>query len=190
MARSKSFNPLNSNDRKEYSRLRSLANKRLERLGAKYPDSDTVRHTPKFASLRSSDEEVIKSEYNRLKTFIKDPRSTEKGLQHFRKATLKTWKEKNKLDWIPDVNTKAGKETFDQFGKFMDYLHDLGYETLYASERVYIPVPKDGAAGVKGQTRDLQQVFTEWRLNNGYITVDEAPDKWTYTEVNGKWQAN
>ena len=112
--------------RKEYTRLRKIANKRLARLQAsEYKESDLAKeYAGGFALL--ADVEDLPRELTKLARFVASERSSITGLKRIDKQTIETLQEHG----YTFVNTKNVR----QFGAFMEEMRQAGYSKLYSSE--------------------------------------------------------
>lgn len=112
--------------RKEYSRLREIANKRLKRLQAsEYKDTDIAKeYAGGFALLE--DVEDLPRELTVLARFVASERTSVTGLKRIDKQTIETLQEHG----YTFVNTKNVR----QFGAFMEEMRQAGLSKLYSSE--------------------------------------------------------
>ena len=112
--------------RKEYTRLRKIANKRLNRLQAsEYKESDLAKeYAGGFALL--ADVEDLPRELTKLARFVASERSSATGLKRIDKQTVETLQEHG----YTFVNSKNVR----QFGAFMEEMRQAGLSKLYSSE--------------------------------------------------------
>ena len=112
--------------KKEYSRLREIANRRLNRLQAsEYKETDLAKeYAGGFAIL--ADVEDLPRELTKLARFVASERTSVTGLKRIEKQTVETLKEHG-YDF---VNTKNVR----QFGAFMEEMRQAGLSKLYSSE--------------------------------------------------------
>ena len=112
--------------RKEYTRLRKIANKRLARLQAsKYKDSDLAKeYSGGFEILANVAD--LPREITVLARFVASERSSITGLQRIEKQTISTLHQHG----YKFVNTKNVR----QFGAFMEEMRQAGLSKLYSSE--------------------------------------------------------
>lgn len=112
--------------RKEYTRLRKIANKRLNRLQAsEYKESDLAReYAGGFALL--ADVKDLPRELTALARFVASERSSVTGLKRIDKQTIETLHQHG----YTFVNTK----NVGQFGAFMEEMRQAGLSKLYSSE--------------------------------------------------------
>lgn len=112
--------------RKEYTRLRKIANKRLNRLQAsEYKEADLAKeYAGGFALL--ADVEDLPRELTMLARFVASERSSVTGLKRIDKQTVETLQEHG----YTFVNAKNVR----QFGTFMEEMRQAGLSKLYSSE--------------------------------------------------------
>ena len=112
--------------RKEYTRLRKIANKRLARLQAsEYKETDLAKeYAGGFALL--ADVEDLPRELTQLARFVASERSSVTGLKRIDRQTISTLHQHG----YTFVNTKNVR----QFGSFMEEMRQAGYSKLYSSE--------------------------------------------------------
>ena len=112
--------------RKEYTRLRKIANKRLARLQAsEYKESDLAKEYAGGFSLLA-DVEDLPRELTQLARFVASERSSVTGLKRIDKQTISTLHQHG----YTFVNAK----NVGQFGAFMEEMRQAGYSKLYSSE--------------------------------------------------------
>ena len=112
--------------RKEYSRLRKIANKRLKRLlASKYKETDLAKeYAGGFAIL--ADVEDLPRELTVLARFVASEKSSVSGLKRLEKKAIST------LHQHGYTFVNAGN--IGQFGAFMEEMRQAGYSKLYSSE--------------------------------------------------------
>lgn len=112
--------------RKEYSRLREIANRRLKRLlASEYKETDLAKeYAGGFAIL--AEVEDLPRELTMLARFVASERTSVTGLKRIEKQTISTLQEHG-YDF---VNTKNVR----QFGAFMEEMRQAGLSKLYSSE--------------------------------------------------------
>ena len=112
--------------RKEYSRLREIANSRLKRLlASEYKETDLVKeYAGGFAIL--SDVEDLPRELTMLARFVASERTSVTGLKRIEKQTISTLHEHG--------YTFVNAGNVGQFGAFMEEMRQAGYSKLYSSE--------------------------------------------------------
>ena len=112
--------------RKEYTRLRKVANKRLARLQAsKYKDSELAKeYAGGFTILANVTD--LPRELTMVARFVASERSSITGLQRIEKQTIITLHQHG----YTFVNAKNVR----QFGAFMEEMRQAGLSKLYSSE--------------------------------------------------------
>lgn len=119
------------NLREEYSRLRSIAVKRLQRLGnSEWNDTDLyLRSKNKFKKLKDiKNERELRYLFSDLHYFLASPRSSVTGLDKIRRQSL---------DTLHEHGYKfVTKENFRKFGRFMEWAKEHAQAYMYDSERV------------------------------------------------------
>lgn len=112
--------------KKEYSRLREIANRRLNRLQAsEYKETDIAKeYAGGFAIL--AEVEDLPRELTKLARFVASERTSVTGLKRIDRQTVETLQEHG-YDF---VNTKNVR----QFGAFMEEMRQAGLSKLYSSE--------------------------------------------------------
>lgn len=112
--------------RKEYTRLRKIANKRLNRIQAsEYKETDLAKeYAGGFALL--ADVEDLPRELTVLARFVASEKSSITGLKRIDKRTVSTLQEHG----YTFVNAKNVR----QFGAFMEEMRQAGLSKLYSSE--------------------------------------------------------
>ena len=112
--------------RKEYTRLRKIANKRLARLQAsKYKDTDLAKEYAGGFEILANVADLPR-ELTVLARFLASERSSITGLQRIDKQTISTLHQHG----YTFVNTKNVR----QFGAFMEEMRQAGLSKLYSSE--------------------------------------------------------
>lgn len=112
--------------RKEYTRLRKIANKRLNRLQAsEYKETDLAKeYSGGFALL--ADVEDLPRELTVLARFVASEKSSITGLKRIEKQTISTLQQHG--------YTFVNSGNVGQFGAFMEEMRQAGYSKLYSSE--------------------------------------------------------
>lgn len=112
--------------RKEYTRLRKVANKRLARLQAsKYKDSELAKeYSGGFAILANVAD--LPRELTMLARFVASEKSSITGLKRIEKQTISTLQQHG--------YTFVNAGNVGQFGAFMEEMRQAGYSKLYSSE--------------------------------------------------------
>ncbi len=99
--------------RREYSRLRDIAEKRLKRLAIAEPESYAYRHNVgKYAPARGQSTEALAEQMPELARFIAAKTGTVKGIRAQRNKAVATLKESG-YDFVTPANIK-------EFGEFME----------------------------------------------------------------------
>ena len=115
--------------RKEYTRLRKIAQKRLERfVGTEWERSEVFKKNygqyPKLADIKS--ESKLRYELAALARFINAETSSVSGLRQQRAKTIEALRDKG--------YTFVNKNNYWQFGEFMDYYKTSKLNQIYDSE--------------------------------------------------------
>ena len=112
--------------RKEYTRLRKIANKRLARLQAsKYKDSDLAKEYAGGFEILANVADLPR-ELTTLARFVASERSSITGLKRMENQTIRTL---NKHGY-----TFVNAGNVGQFGAFMEEMRQAGLSKLYSSE--------------------------------------------------------
>lgn len=112
--------------RKEYTRLRKIANKRLARLQAsKYKDSELAKEYAGGFEILANVVDLPR-ELTILARFVASERSSITGLKRMENKTIST------LHQHGYTFVNAGN--VGQFGAFMEEMRQAGYSKLYSSE--------------------------------------------------------
>lgn len=152
--------------RKEYSYLRSIANKRLEHFkGSEFEKHQTyIRNRNKFVPLSQiKDERELIHRLYELKKFTSSRTSSVTGLRDIQRQTLETARERG-LTFLNKGNIQA-------FGQFMEEARAKGYARIYGSERV---AELFGSATRKGiNPQEIMEQFHFWIENQAEL--DELP---------------
>ena len=112
--------------RKEYTRLRKIANKRLARLQAsKYKDTDLAKEYAGGFEILANVADLPR-ELTILARFVASERSSITGLKRMENKTISTL-HKHGYTFVNAGNV-------GQFGSFMEEMRQAGYSKLYSSE--------------------------------------------------------
>ena len=112
--------------RKEYTRLRKIANKRLARLQAsKYKDTDLAKEYAGGFEILANVADLPR-ELTIVARFVASERSSITGLKRIEKQSISTL---NKHGY-----TFVNAGNVGQFGAFMEEMRQAGYSKLYSSE--------------------------------------------------------
>lgn len=119
------------NLREEYSRLRSIAVKRLQRLGnSEWNDTDLyLRSKNKFKKLKDiKNERELRYLFSDLHYFLASPRSSVTGLDKIRRQSLDTL-HAHGYEFVT-------KKNFREFGRFMEWARERAQAYMYDSDQV------------------------------------------------------
>lgn len=117
--------------RKLYSDLRSIANKRLQRLGEAGFESSAVykKFSGEFIKLKDiSNNAELAHRMDELNRFINNNLSSISGQRRYVNDMLDTLHDHG-FDFVD-------KSNFKEFTDFMDAFREMGYDSIYDSERV------------------------------------------------------
>lgn len=139
--------------RKEYTRLRKIANKRLKRLQAsEYKETDLVKeYAGGFALL--ADVEDLPRELTKLARFVAREMSSVTGLKRIDNQTISTLHQHG----YTFVNTKNVR----QFGAFMEEMRQAGLSKIYSSEFIATWWGEKGAS-VRYNVSTLKREFEKY----------------------------
>lgn len=88
--------------RSEYTRMRDVAQKRIKRLGEKFPESKLYQqYAEGFKKLKDIDPRDFPKVFSELYKFVKSKGSTVTGQKQIKEKTIQTWQEQG-LDLNPD----------------------------------------------------------------------------------------
>lgn len=144
--------------RAEYSRLRKIANRRIEALGrSKFKTSQAyIQNVNKYVALdKIKNERDLMYRLHDLANFVTSKSGSVTGQYEIRRKTLETLHERG----ITFVNAK----NLEAFGEFMEEARTKLYSRIYGSERI-----KDmfGIAEKKGiNPQELFKDFAYWMQN-------------------------
>lgn len=116
--------------RKEYSRLRQIANKRLSRFeGTPYTETQAYkRNAGKYVPLKDiKTERELKYLLYDVARFVDAKSGSISGIKEIERKTLETAKERG-LTFLNEKNLR-------DFGEFMEECRSKGYAKIYGSER-------------------------------------------------------
>ena len=95
--------------RAEYTRMRDVAQKRIKRLGEKFPESKAYQsHSKGFAKLKDIDPRDFPKAFAELAKFVRAKGSTVTGQRSIKAKTIKTWQEQG-IDLNPKNYDKTIK---------------------------------------------------------------------------------
>lgn len=113
--------------RKEYSRLRDIAQKRLKRLAEAEPESYAYRHNVgKYVPARGQTTEALAGKLPELARFIAAKTGTVKGIRTQRSRAVSTLQERG-YEFVTEANIK-------EFGEFMEASREKKNAKLVYSE--------------------------------------------------------
>lgn len=143
--------------RKEYSRLRQIANSRLKRLlASEYKETDLAKeYSGGFAIL--AEVEDLPRELTRLARFVASERTSITGLKRIDKQTIETLHQHG----YTFVNAKNVR----QFGAFMEEMRQAGLSKLYSSEFL-ANWWSEKSASKRNNVEELKREFEEYANQN------------------------
>ena len=140
--------------RQEYSRLRAIANKRLQRFeGTKYENSQTyLRSAGKYVPLAAigSQRELL-MKLAEVSRFVTAKEGSVSGIKAANRKRVATFRERG-LDFV-------NMENIQDFGEFMEWARDSGHERVYGSEKtsdVYGQAVKRMGIDVEAVRKDFE----------------------------------
>lgn len=140
--------------RQEYSRLRAIANKRLQRFeGTKYENSQTyLRNGGKYVPLSAigSRRELL-MKLAEVSRFVTAKEGSVSGINAANRKRVATFRERG-LDFV-------NMENIQEFGEFMEWSRGAGYERIYGSEKtssVYSQAVKRMGIDVEHVRKDFE----------------------------------
>lgn len=135
--------------RDEYTRLRDIAQKRIKRLAAKYPDSATYQKwkdgVPKLRDLKTQSD--IAYGLSELASFVGSKASTLTGQKTIRETTQETIEKINKRY---DANLTLGNK-FDRFTRIMNAQVSNNIEKVFNSNRAVALFKVLEQKGIRGK---------------------------------------
>ena len=148
--------------RSQYSYLRTVAQKRLKRLGeSEFAESQAyLKNVKTFKPLSEikTESELIMRLYS-VRKFIESKGSTIKGQTEIRRKAVEAAQEKG-LDWINEGNIA-------EFGQYMDYLRAKYKGAQFDSERamrLFVAAKKKDV-----DPTEVAQDFEYWKNNVSYL---------------------
>lgn len=141
--------------RQEYSRLRSIARKRLERFeGTEWTDTQIYKlNVGKYKPLKEIESpRELRHLLNEVARFVMADTGSVKGLESQRKTAVETLNERG-YDFV-------NKDNFRQFADFMEYARVANLNRIYDSKRI-----ADFYASAEKRhmpTQELQKAFKSW----------------------------
>lgn len=163
--------------RKEYSRLRRVANSRLKRMeGTKYDKSQTyLRNVGKYVTLEEIEAEALRYARNlkpEAQSRYVDMHVAKKMSDMYRFLTSKTGSirgmqraENNMIEALHERGlTFVNKQNIQQFGEYMEYMRTLHKNRQYDSERA---AELFGTASKKGiNPMEIAEDFDFWKQHD------------------------
>ena len=148
--------------RAQYSYMRTVAQKRLKRLGeSEFAESQAyLKNVKTFKRLSEieTESELIMRLYS-VRKFIESKGSTIKGQEEIRRKAVEAAREKG-LDWINEGNIA-------EFGQYMDYLRAKYKGAQFDSERamrLFVSAKKKDV-----DPMEVAQDFEYWKNNVSYL---------------------
>lgn len=144
--------------RQEYSRLRSIANKRLQRMeDTRYTNYQSyIKNVGKYVPLsdiKTRRELIYK--LSEVQKFVSARTSSISGIRELERQTLETAHERGL--------TFLNKDNLHLFGEFMEEARAKGYAKIYGSERI---AELFGTAAKKGlNPKEVYNDFAYWMEN-------------------------
>lgn len=162
--------------RKEYSRLRSIARKRIERIKASEWGTDKiVARLPEIAPINTLSESQIRARTSELARFIQAKTGSVSGMNAARRKAVKTLGAR-----YPKLKGKVTVKNWREFAEFMEYSRELHQNRMYDSERV-----AEFYAENEGE-EDLLEEFDKWLEENsknpGKLRANEKTDSGVYRD--------
>ena len=118
--------------RKEYSRLRSIARKRIERIKAsEWGTENIVARLPEIATIKTLSDAQIRARTSELARFLQGKTSSVSGMNAARRQAVKTLGAR-----YPELKGKVTVKNWREFAEFMEYSRELHQNRMYDSERV------------------------------------------------------
>lgn len=157
--------------RQEYSRLRTIAKKRFERLAesewatkeGKTPYNYRMENYPTLRELQSDRQLALK--LRDLASVIESPRSRIYGLEQIREESVRTMQEEG-YTWVT-------KENWREFSDFMAVARTMANNRQFDSERAVEMFGEMKETG--GTETQLLDAFQEY-LDSEYAQVDNIPE--------------
>ena len=161
--------------RREYSRLRSIMKKRLERLeaseewrhGETTPESLKMESYPTLKEMKSQ-RDVVEALRN-LAQAVESPLSTITGLTQVRERSLRSLHES-----YPETVDIVTEENFREFGEFMEYTRTVTGNRKFYNDEEYIAL--FGEHMKKGSSmEDLKKAFDVY-IDTQMGKVNQIPE--------------
>lgn len=140
--------------RKEYSRLRAIAQKRVKRLeSSEWGDTRYMRRIPELPKVRDMTDAQLRARTSDLARWIMSRTSSVSGLNRARRLAVATIDER-----YPKLRGRITVENWRQFGEFMEYAREVHQGRMYDSERVAEFYTKNEGMDAD----DLLDEFDQW----------------------------
>lgn len=143
--------------RKEYTRLRDIAQKRVKRLEAsEFKDSfKTSQYAGGFKRLKELDRAGLSREIYRVAKFVNSPTSTISGMKKTRKKTVETLRKHGYVN--------ITEQNLTEFGEFMELVRTREVSRYYDSERASTWYDEIYLAGENEEgPGEMWDEFMEW----------------------------
>lgn len=142
--------------RREYTRLRDAARKRLQRLErAGYQDTNIYRfNKDRYEYTRNLNMDQLRRRLSELADFIVSPASTLKGQEVLHRKAAETLRERG-------IDIGTGKQDLVQFGKFMEAFRMSNLDKVYDSHRVAKIYSERGKSKASGAVFKAFQKYLE-----------------------------
>lgn len=163
--------------RKEYSRLRSIARKRIERIGKSEWGTDKIMaRMPQITKTKDLTESQLRARTSELAKFLQKNTSTVTGMNLARKRAVETLGKR-----YPELKGKITVKNWRAFAEFMEYARELHQNRMYDSERIVeFYAENEGSA-------NLLEEFDKWMKENsknpGKLKSDTKTDSGVWREA-------
>lgn len=142
--------------KKEYSRLRSIAQKRIKRIEAsEWSDTKYTSNLPSLPKVRDLTDAQLRAKTSELARFISTKTSSVSGLNRARRNAVRTLGRR-----YPELEGVVTEKNWREFGEFMEYARELHQGRMYDSERVADWFAENGSK------EDLADAFIKWMEDN------------------------
>lgn len=144
--------------RQEYSRLRSIARKRLERFeGTEWTTSQIYQYNKEgFKKLSEIDSDrELRHALSDVARFVMAERGSVSGLERERRQAVKTLNERG--------YTFVNKENFRKFAEFMEYVRTANLNRIFDSKR--IAGFYEAAERKEYTEEEMRKAFKSWSRN-------------------------
>ena len=142
--------------RKEYTRLRDAARKRLQRLEkAGYQDTNIYRfNKDRYEYTKNLNMDQLRRRLSELADFIESPASTLKGQERIHQKAAETLKERG-------IDIGNSKQDLVRFGKFMEAFRMSNLDKVYDSHRVARIYSERGSSKAAGAVYKAFKAYLE-----------------------------